>query len=438
MRADGTAVLAPFARAPSVEEYLERRSERVDVGRWFPKFEVDREEFMKGQGVDVTRPRAASPVAWRHALTFEDARALAKAEGQPAAGRLRGRLVRLVQAARLGRVSRSGGRRTAVSKFTAVKVNIELDPTAGFQSIEGVDGQGWGGLPAIGVFDADGRPVRFRPTWNNAKSDVVDHIDGFKRPEEFAAALAAAHEAVRRRAGGRRRRRRSGARDGRADEVGGEYGLAARRSCGGASCARFPAPFVRPTSPMTPVTAHVVRAAPSPTGDPHVGTAYVSLFDYCVAKTTGGRFILRVEDTDRTRYNATSEGQILESLRWLGLRYDEGPDIGGPNGPYRQSERTGLYRAAVETLLANGIGLPLLLLGEAPRGAARDPARDEGAAGLRRPLPPARTRAGGRAPRGRPADSRSASPCRRRARPRSTTTCAATSRSRTGRSTTRS
>jgi glutamyl-tRNA synthetase len=102
------------------------------------------------------------------------------------------------------------------------------------------------------------------------------------------------------------------------------------------------------------MTAHVVRSAPSPTGDPHVGTAYISLFDYCVAKTTGGRFILRVEDTDRTRYNAGSEGQILEALKWLGLRYDEGPDIGGPNGPYRQSERTGLYRAAVETLLSSG------------------------------------------------------------------------------------
>ena len=102
------------------------------------------------------------------------------------------------------------------------------------------------------------------------------------------------------------------------------------------------------------MTAHVVRAAPSPTGDPHVGTAYIALFDYCVARTTGGRFILRIEDTDRTRYHASSEGQIFEALKWLGLRYDEGPDLGGPNGPYRQSERTALYRAAVDELLAKG------------------------------------------------------------------------------------
>lgn len=102
------------------------------------------------------------------------------------------------------------------------------------------------------------------------------------------------------------------------------------------------------------MTAHVVRSAPSPTGDPHVGTAYVSLFDYCVAKTTGGKFILRIEDTDRTRYDPTSEKQIFEALKWLGITYDEGPDVGGPNGPYRQSERTAFYREAIERLLANG------------------------------------------------------------------------------------
>jgi glutamyl-tRNA synthetase len=98
----------------------------------------------------------------------------------------------------------------------------------------------------------------------------------------------------------------------------------------------------------------VVRAAPSPTGDPHVGTAYISLFDYCFAKTRGGRFVLRIEDTDRTRYDPTSEAKIFEALRWLGLSWDEGPDVGGPNGPYRQSERTHLYREAADALLAKG------------------------------------------------------------------------------------
>jgi glutamyl-tRNA synthetase len=98
----------------------------------------------------------------------------------------------------------------------------------------------------------------------------------------------------------------------------------------------------------------IVRVAPSPTGDPHVGTAYIALFDYALAHTTGGRFILRIEDTDRTRYDADSEAQITESLRWLGLDYDEGPDVGGPNGPYRQSERTDIYREHAERLLESG------------------------------------------------------------------------------------
>ena len=115
-----------------------------------------------------------------------------------------------------------------------------------------------------------------------------------------------------------------------------------------------PAPSASPASPASSARRHVVRAAPSPTGDPHVGTAYISLFDYCVAKTTGGKFILRIEDTDRTRYVATSEARIFEALRWLGLSYDEGPDLGGPNGPYRQSERTAIYRDHIERLLAAG------------------------------------------------------------------------------------
>ena len=80
------------------------------------------------------------------------------------------------------------------------------------------------------------------------------------------------------------------------------------------------------------------RVAPSPTGDPHVGTAYVALFNYCLAKQHGGQFILRIEDTDQARSTRSSEVAILEALRWLGLDWDEGPDVGGPCGPYRQSD----------------------------------------------------------------------------------------------------
>ena len=85
------------------------------------------------------------------------------------------------------------------------------------------------------------------------------------------------------------------------------------------------------------------RIAPSPTGDPHVGTAYIALFNLCFAREHGGQFILRIEDTDQVRSTRESEDAILESLRWLGLRWDEGPDVGGPKGPYRQSERTAIY-----------------------------------------------------------------------------------------------
>lgn len=96
------------------------------------------------------------------------------------------------------------------------------------------------------------------------------------------------------------------------------------------------------------------RVAPSPTGDPHVGTAYIALFNYCFARHYGGQFVLRIEDTDQQRSTATSEAAILDSLRWLGLEWDEGPDVGGPHGPYRQSERSAIYQGYVEQLLDAG------------------------------------------------------------------------------------
>jgi len=97
-----------------------------------------------------------------------------------------------------------------------------------------------------------------------------------------------------------------------------------------------------------------VRIAPSPTGDPHVGTAYMALLNLIFARQRGGQFVLRIEDTDQTRFVASSEQMIFDSLHWLGLDWDEGPDKGGPFAPYRQSERTALYRQAVEQLLASG------------------------------------------------------------------------------------
>jgi len=96
------------------------------------------------------------------------------------------------------------------------------------------------------------------------------------------------------------------------------------------------------------------RVAPSPTGDPHVGTAYIALFNRCFAHHHGGEFILRIEDTDKQRSSLKSEQDILDSLRWLGLTWDEGPGVEGQFGPYRQSERSQIYQDHIETLLDNG------------------------------------------------------------------------------------
>lgn len=104
----------------------------------------------------------------------------------------------------------------------------------------------------------------------------------------------------------------------------------------------------------TPTTAPRLRVAPSPTGDPHVGTAYMSLFNLAFARQQGGSFVLRIEDTDRARFREDSEQQVFETLHWLGLQWDEGPDVGGPYAPYRQSERLETYRPYVERLLADG------------------------------------------------------------------------------------
>jgi glutamyl-tRNA synthetase len=97
-----------------------------------------------------------------------------------------------------------------------------------------------------------------------------------------------------------------------------------------------------------------VRIAPSPTGDPHVGTAYIALFNLIFARHHGGKFILRIEDTDRTRSRPEYEENIYKALRWAGIQWDEGPDIGGPYAPYRQSDRTEIYQKYCYELLNAG------------------------------------------------------------------------------------
>ncbi len=97
-----------------------------------------------------------------------------------------------------------------------------------------------------------------------------------------------------------------------------------------------------------------VRFGPSPTGITHLGSARTALYNYLLAQQTGGSFILRFEDTDQKRYDPEAESDLITSLHYLGLQWDEGPDIGGPVGPYRQSERKDLYLEAAHTLLEQG------------------------------------------------------------------------------------
>ncbi|HSQ25961.1 MAG TPA: glutamate--tRNA ligase [Anaerolineales bacterium] len=100
------------------------------------------------------------------------------------------------------------------------------------------------------------------------------------------------------------------------------------------------------------------RIAPSPTGRTHMGTGRTALYDYLLARQTGGQFVLRIEDTDQKRYVPGAEEELIRSLRWLGLDWDEGPDVGGPHAPYHQSERKDLYQQVARQLIDTGHAYP--------------------------------------------------------------------------------
>ena len=97
-----------------------------------------------------------------------------------------------------------------------------------------------------------------------------------------------------------------------------------------------------------------VRFCPSPTGNPHVGMIRTALFNWAYARHTGGTFVFRIEDTDSARDTEDSYTQLLEALRWLGLDWDEGPEVGGPYAPYRQSQRLDVYADVAARLVAAG------------------------------------------------------------------------------------
>ena len=132
---------------------------------------------------------------------------------------------------------------------------------------------------------------------------------------------------------------------------------------------------------MAAAGAPRVRIAPSPTGPLHIGTARTALYNYLYARHTGGTFVLRLEDTDQARGSIAYEKDILDGLHWLGLDWDEGPEVAGeaargPYAPYRQMLRLDLYRAAADRLLAADAAYPCYCT---PEELAADRAAQEGA-----------------------------------------------------------
>jgi glutamyl-tRNA synthetase len=134
-----------------------------------------------------------------------------------------------------------------------------------------------------------------------------------------------------------------------------------------------------------------VRFCPSPTGNPHVGMIRTALFNWAFARHHSGTFVFRIEDTDASRDSEESYLQLLDSLRWLGLDWDEGPEMGGPYGPYRQSERMGIYADVARRLLEAGHAYPCFCTSEeleAARESAKKEGRTPGYAGTCRHLTP--------------------------------------------------
>ncbi|NLE72675.1 MAG: glutamate--tRNA ligase, partial [Actinomycetales bacterium] len=105
---------------------------------------------------------------------------------------------------------------------------------------------------------------------------------------------------------------------------------------------------------MTSPSAVRVRFCPSPTGNPHVGNIRTCLFNWAYARHTGGTFVFRIEDTDAARDSEESYRLLVEAMHWLGMDWDEGVEVGGPYGPYRQSERMGIYADVARRLLEAG------------------------------------------------------------------------------------
>ncbi len=130
-----------------------------------------------------------------------------------------------------------------------------------------------------------------------------------------------------------------------------------------------------------------VRFAPSPTGYLHIGGARTALFNWLWARHTGGTFVLRIEDTDRERSTQAAVDAILDGMRWLGLDWDEGPEVGGPHGPYFQTQRLDIYKAHAERLIREGKAYACYCTKEDARRAAEAGRGREAPVPLSRDLP---------------------------------------------------
>lgn len=185
---DGTARLVRSSRPDAADEVLHRRAERVNAKRWFPRFAEDK-DFDKAHPADPARKPAEKPLRFRFALTLDDARALAAKEGKPLLVDFEADWC--VWCKRLDfHTYPDAGVVKALERFTCVKINNELDPK------KSCNGLGWRGIPAVGVFGADGKPVVFRmPGRDGKEGPVVDHIPGFQMPQDFVATLDAVHAA---------------------------------------------------------------------------------------------------------------------------------------------------------------------------------------------------------------------------------------------------
>lgn len=196
--ADGTATVVRTDEMASLGAYLEGRSKRVNVRRWFPQFDADAADFVKSRKLDLSRPKATTPIKWRHVLDLDAAKALAAKEGKPLLVDFEADWC--VWCKRLDWCTYPDAAVVAeASKFTAVKINTELDPSDAYHKLKDPQGRTWTGIPAVGVFRPDGTSVHFRLSEREDRpgkpGPLVDHIPGWMKPEDFVKALASAHAA---------------------------------------------------------------------------------------------------------------------------------------------------------------------------------------------------------------------------------------------------